>query len=80
MCLDEVKRILIETCKTASPYTEQIKEVVYIGIKVIHKAIHEMDDNLKEVLTMNGTDIMKEIFDLLIKEKFKVNEDGSNDI
>lgn len=37
--LDEIKRILIHTCKHKQVYDETIKQLVYIGIKIIFQVV-----------------------------------------
>lgn len=42
MSLDEVKRIVADTCKpadTSAQYNETTKQIIYIGIKIILQAV-----------------------------------------
>ena len=74
LSLDEVKRILIETCRRTPEYNETVKEIVYLGIKIIHLAIKLNNDNLKEILTMNGVEIIQNIFQLILRNGFNTSE------
>jgi hypothetical protein len=44
--------------------------MVYIGIKIIYYAFKLNTENLKEVLTKNGVEIIVEIFNLILKNSF----------
>lgn len=80
--LNEIKRILMNTCKPQAAeapdgnpeqpqqYDEQTREMVYIGMKIIHRAIHKDQDNKKEILTMNGVEIMADIMNYILDNSF----------
>jgi hypothetical protein len=44
--------------------------MVYIGMKIIHRAIHKDQDNKKEILTMNGVEIMADIMNYILDNSF----------
>ena len=61
-------------------YDEQTKEMVYIGMKIIHRAIHTDQDNKKEILTMNGVEIMADIINYIIDNSFKAPIEENKDM
>jgi len=44
--------------------------MVYIGSKIIFYATHLDGDNMKEILTMNGVDIISKIINLILHNSF----------
>ena len=44
--------------------------MVYIGMKIIHRAIHKDQDNKKEILTMKGVEIMADIMNYILDNSF----------
>jgi len=69
--LDEIRRILIHFCSLESKeYNTQVKQMVYIGSKIIYEATDKDSDNMKEILTMNGVDIISKIIDLILHNSF----------
>lgn len=39
LSLDEVKEILMDTCKNQPFYTDTVKKMIYIGIKIIYQVV-----------------------------------------
>lgn len=71
MSLNEVKRILVDTCKHQKyDYNETTKEIIHIGIKIIFEAVKLNTDNLKIIMTKNGAEIIGEIFSLILRHSF----------
>ena len=78
LCLNEVKRILLHVCKGEKSEEEaqknfdaaEVKELVYVGIKIMHKAIGSDQDNKKEILTMNGIVVLNDIITFLLNNSF----------
>jgi hypothetical protein len=53
-------------------YDEQTKEMIYIGMKIISLAIHADKDNKKEILKMNGVEIIGDIVAFILKNSFRL--------
>lgn len=71
--LDEIRRILIHFCSLESKeYSSQVKQMVFIGSKIIYEATDKDSDNMKEILTMNGVEIISKIIDLILHNSFTV--------
>jgi len=44
--------------------------MVHIGMKIMHLAINSDKDNKKEILTMNGVEIIGDIVQFILKNSF----------
>ena len=72
----------MDTCKNQPFYTDTVKQMVYIGIKIINLVVRQETqsffqntvknnaDSLREVLTKIGVEIIGEIFNLILRNSF----------
>lgn len=71
--LDEVQKILINLCKDQEEYSQTVKYIVYLGIKIIINSGHIVDDNfLKGSLIQNDVYICQKIFLLILSNSFRI--------
>ena len=49
-------------------------------MKIMHRAIHTDQDNKKEILTMNGVEIMADIMNYILDNSFKAPHQENKDI
>ena len=75
LSLDEVKRVLMKVSQRKQYRSDVEKQLLHIGIKIIYEAIINNDDNLKEILTINGVEIINLVLRKLLKHSFK-NAEG----
>jgi len=47
LSLDEVQKIVVKTCREETEYTDTVKQIVYLGIKIIIDSLRNIDsDNI----------------------------------